>query len=357
LSANQIIYECLDAALSSFESIDKETFYKLLREKYKVDFNKFADQFEAVHEGLKDCFGINHFKIERVTIQILNQGARTGKYDRYTEVGAFGRMVNVFMAETENNIKCNKALAMMSSYAKNLETEVKETHEKLQAAERLAAIGETAAMVGHDIRNPLQAIVGELYLEKLELSDIPDGVAKKNMQDNIRAIEENLFYINKIVSDLQDFAKPLKAEKEKVDVNDVIADVLSIVPIPDNLQVEIMVENDFPTLQVNYQTFKRALSNLIQNAVQAMPDGGKLTIHAYRDDTALKVSVEDTGDGIPEEVKARLFKPLFTTKAKGQGLGLSVVKRLIEAQGGSVGFESEERNGAKFILTLPAPLS
>lgn len=353
MSANEIVYECVDTALSSFESIDKQTFYQLLRDKYKVSFDRFADEFESIHEALRDCFGVNHYKIERAIIQILNEGAKTGKFDRYTEVQAFGRIVNVFMVETEKNIKRNKTLAIMSSYTKSLETEVKESNEKLQAAERMAAIGETAAMVGHDIRNPLQAIVGELYLEKLEIDTLLDGPTKNNIQENIRSIEENLFYINKIVSDLQDFAKPLKAEKDQVDINEVIADVLSMVSIPQNYQVEIMVEKDFPILEASYQMFKRALTNLIQNAMQAMPNEGKLSIHAYLEHSTAKVSVSDTGEGIPEDVKARLFKPLFTTKAKGQGLGLAVVKRLIEAQGGTVDFESENGNGAKFTLNLP----
>ncbi|MCW3996096.1 MAG: ATP-binding protein [Candidatus Bathyarchaeota archaeon] len=98
---------------------------------------------------------------------------------------------------------------------------------------------------------------------------------------------------------------------------------------------------------------KRSLTNLIQNAIQAMPNCGKLTVRAsYTTDTA-EISVEDTGAGIPEEVKEKLFTPLFTAKAKRQGLGLAVVKRLIEVQGGTVSFESQQGNGAKFIIKIP----
>jgi signal transduction histidine kinase len=84
-----------------------------------------------------------------------------------------------------------------------------------------------------------------------------------------------------------------------------------------------------------------------------MPRGGKLTINAKMHNDAVKITVEDTGVGIPEDVKAKMFTPLFTTKSKGQGFGLPVVKRLVEAQGGTIGFESEVGKGTKFIVTLP----
>ena len=98
---------------------------------------------------------------------------------------------------------------------------------------------------------------------------------------------------------------------------------------------------------------KRAFINLIQNAVQAMPNGGSLKISAYCNDNHAFVSVEDTGEGIPEEAKAKLFTPLFTTKSKGQGFGLAVVKRLVEAQGGKISFESKLGKGTIFTIQLP----
>ena len=98
---------------------------------------------------------------------------------------------------------------------------------------------------------------------------------------------------------------------------------------------------------------KRILGNLVTNAVQAMPDGGKLSIQAYKEANDSVITVADTGVGIPEEAKEKLFTPLFTTKSKGQGFGLAVVKRMTEALGGTVTFESEEGKGTKFILRFP----
>lgn len=349
---NRIVFECLDDALSSFD-LDKRTFYDYLKVHYNFDFSKFSDNFQIVHEALNSVFAINHYKIERKIIKTLNERARDGTYDRDTEITAFGNIVNVFLKESEKNIKRTKSLASVSNYAKQLEERVKEANDKLKASERLAAIGETAAMVGHDIRNPLQAIVGELYLQKKELEKLLDVEVKNNIEESIKAIEENIFYINKIVSDLQDYAKSFIPDKTQVDINDVLSNVFGMVLIPEDIQVETQISKDFPKIIADQQMLKRALSNLVQNAVQAMPKGGKLVVSARCFQEKIELSVQDTGNGIPEEAKTRIFKPLFTTKSKGQGLGLAVVKRLIEAQEGSVRFESEPGKGAKFIISLP----
>jgi two-component system, NtrC family, sensor kinase len=123
--------------------------------------------------------------------------------------------------------------------------------------------------------------------------------------------------------------------------------------IPDSIKTKVVADEK---LFVNSDSayVRRALTNLIANAVQAMPTGGNLTIQAQQNKEAATLSVEDSGVGIPEEVKPNLFIPLFTTKAKGQGLGLAVVKRLIEAMDGSVSFESQVGNGTTFTITLPS---
>src|SRR4030043_221326 len=117
--------------------------------------------------------------------------------------------------------------------------------------------------------------------------------------------------------------------------------------IPENIEVNCSIEEEFPNLVIDSSYMKRILTNLIANAVQAIPNGGKVTITAYCRDQRAFVNVEDTGEGIPEEAKSKLFKPLFTTKAKGQGIGLAVVKKLTDALGGNITFESEPVKGTK----------
>ena len=116
--------------------------------------------------------------------------------------------------------------------------------EQLKDAERLATIGATAGMVGHDIRNPLQAITGDIFLAKTDLIAIPDSEEKKNIQEYLIEIEKNIDYINKIVADLQDFARPLNPNAEKINLKNIIDDLLKKNGLPENVKVTVNVEMD-----------------------------------------------------------------------------------------------------------------
>jgi signal transduction histidine kinase len=113
------------------------------------------------------------------------------------------------------------------------------------------------------------------------------------------------------------------------------------------------VENDSKKFVADGDLLKWILGNLVTNAVQAMPEGGKLSVHARREGDDYVITVKDTGMGIPEEARSKLFTPLFTTKSKGQGFGLAVVKRMTDALGGTVTFESQKGNGTTFMVRLP----
>jgi PAS domain S-box-containing protein len=249
--------------------------------------------------------------------------------------------------------KLEEKAAKVEEYATHMEELAEERALKLKDAERLAAIGATAAMVGHDIRNPLQAISGDLYLAMSELIDLPENEQKASIRESLKSIDESVDYINKIVADLQDFAKPIKPNAQETDVESLIEEVLFKDDVPDNVNLSCQVEGGAEKVITDGDLLKRVLSNLVSNAFQAMPNGGELAIHARREGDDIVVSVEDTGVGIPEEVKPKLFSPLFTTKSRGQGFGLPVVKRITEALGGTVAFESEVGKGTKFIVRLP----
>jgi len=123
--------------------------------------------------------------------------------------------------------------------------------------------------------------------------------------------------------------------------------------IPKNVQTNLQVDSGV-TVFADPQLLKRVLINLVTNAVQAMPQGGILTLRAQKQTNGeVQIVVEDTGVGVPDEVKPKLFTPLFTTKSKGQGFGLAVCKRVIEAQGGTISFESQLGKGTKFKIKLP----
>ena len=246
----------------------------------------------------------------------------------------------------------------LEEYAAHLEELVQERTQQLKDAERLTAIGETAGMVGHDLRNPLQTVTGETFLAKDELKSLPDSPAKRNLEENVTIIAEQISYMDKIVSDLQDFVRPIAPDKKPVDLKKLLTATLAQVNLPDNIDAETQIREDLPNVLADIQLLKRVFFNLFTNAVQAMPEGGKLTVKAYAKKTAkesgiLIIDVEDTGVGIPESVKPKIFRPLFTTKSKGQGFGLAVCRRVIEAHGGTVTFESQEGKGSRFTVELP----
>ncbi len=190
-------------------------------------------------------------------------------------------------------------------------------------------------------------------MAKTDLASTIDSEEKKTALESLNEIEKNLVYINKIVADLQDFARPLSPRIEDTDLEQIIQSVLAILVIPQDITVTYSITKDFPKLKTDQSYLQRILTNLSNNAIQAMPKGGKLTIAVFSKNGKAAIVVEDSGEGIPESVKSKIFTPLVTTKAKGQGFGLSVVKRFVEALGGTVTFESDAGKGTKFIVELP----
>ena len=285
---------------------------------------------------------------EAYWFEIYGKVALTGQPVRFTnEAKALNRYYDVFAFPVgEEKIRKVGILFNDITQRRNLERQ-------LQDQERLAAIGATAGMVGHDIRNPLQAMIGELFLSKKEIDCLPDGESKKCLRDCIQSLEDNVFYINKIVTDLQDFAKPAMSSIEETDFKKIVDDVFKNLKVPENVKVVCSIEPYFEKLMTDSSAMKRILTNLCSNAIQAMPNGGKLTLNAVYKDDEVFVTVQDTGVGIAEETKDKLFKPLFTTKAKGQGFGLPVVKKLTEALHGKVTVESKVGQGTRFILEFP----
>jgi len=235
-------------------------------------------------------------------------------------------------------------------------TEHKAMEARLAEARRLATIGEAAAMVGHDLRNPLQAIITGVYLGRKGYESLPPEYAKVAEEYGLvkwlSLVEGEIEYMDKIVSDLQDYAVPLKPDLSQVNIAQLLKDALSKRQIPSNVNLSVHVDEGLQ-LMIDSDLMKRVFSNLITNAVQAMPKGGELAIDASKSDEEALVSFHDTGVGIPQEDFSKLFSPFFTTKAKGQGLGLPVCKRLVEAHGGEITVESRLGEGTTFTVTLP----
>jgi PAS domain S-box-containing protein len=287
--------------------------------------------------------------LESFWFEIYGKVALTGMPVRFTnEAKALNRWYDVYAFPVgEGEIR--KVAILFNDI-----TERRKLEKQLQNSERLAAIGATAGMVGHDIRNPLQAIVGDLYLAKAELASIPDSEEKRNIQESLESIGKNSEYISKILADLQDYARPLNPLSEKTDLTVIINDLTAKNGLPAKIKAYSSVENEAARITADPAFIRRILGNLVSNAVQAMPRGGKLSISAYKESDDIVIRVKDTGVGIPDHVKPELFTPLFTTKSRGQGFGLAVCKRLVEALNGTITFWSEEGKGTEFIVRLPS---
>ncbi|MGZ4928598.1 MAG: PAS domain S-box protein [Halobacteriota archaeon] len=231
-----------------------------------------------------------------------------------------------------------------------------EAEKALKSVERFAAIGETAAMVGHDLRNPLQAIRFAIDLQKkkgaLNPSELRGDTDWANVDRLCNLIDEQVRYMDKIVGDLQAFAQPLEPEYTTIRAVDLIALTLASMHVPEKVHVTTSIPDNL-SLYLDPQLMQRVFINLILNAIQAMPEGGTLAITAAISDGAVFITVEDSGVGIRDDIKDKLFSPLFTNKAKGTGLGLAVCKRIVDLHDGTIVVESDEGRGARFILKLP----
>jgi len=291
-------------------------------------------------------------KISRLRNEIIEIGERRDFSRRVREEGDdeisdLAKSANWMLSSLESSSE------ELKRYAVHLKELVEEQTAKLREKERLAAIGETAAMVGHDLRNPLQSIMNIAYLMEQEGSSLPPD-KREALSKWIKRLRDNVAYMDKIVSDLQDFTRPFNAKKEEVDLGQLFKDLLDELKIPKDVQVDIEIKPGAERALTDPQILKRILHNLVNNALQAMPDGGTLTLAASLSGGELRIEVRDTGVGMDEETLKRIFTPLFTTKAKGTGLGLAVCKRLVEGLGGRIEVKSSKGAGTTFTLVLPA---
>jgi PAS domain S-box-containing protein len=344
---SEILGKTAKQVFPTIENYWIEMYSKVLRERKTLHYEDYFD-------SVKRWYHLFYFLFPNGKIGVLfrdiTERKKVEEALRRTEWVARKRA-----EELENlQVKLEKQAAEVGEYATRMEYLAEERAKKLQDAERLATIGATAGMVGHDIRNPLQAILGDLYLAESDLAAMPASEEKSGLQESLAEIEKNVEYIDKIVHDLQDFAKPLNPVARETDLEEVCNEVLFKSDIEENVEVSYEVQNEARKLVSDPGLLKRILSNLVSNAVQAMPKGGRLMIQGFKDADAVVITVEDTGVGIPEDVRLKLFTPLFTTKAKGQGFGLAVIKRMTDVLGGKVTFESEEGKGTKFSVRLPA---
>ncbi len=236
----------------------------------------------------------------------------------------------------------------LERYSQQLEELVEEKTLKLRQAERMATIGELAAMVGHDLRNPLQGIAGATYF----LRKSANSRLEKKEKDMLATIDNAIEFCNKIINDLLDYSKELVLERSETTPKAIVKEALDLVKVPTEIRVIDETQRE-PKMRIDRQKMQRVFVNIIKNAFDAMPKGGTLTLRSGQKDHTVSFSFKDTGTGITREDMLKLGTLLFTTKAKGMGFGLPICRRIVEAHGGKIFIESTNGEGATFIVVLP----
>lgn len=248
------------------------------------------------------------------------------------------------------------AQAELRASNEDLERRVAERTRELAAAqaelmrkERLAVLGRLVGGLAHQIRNPLGAIVNAAAI-------LAKAIGPRATTDELQAISvinEEVWRANRIIVDLIDFARIRPAEPKPVLLQSLVSSVLVSKPLTPAIEVTVDVPPGL-TVSVDRDQVEGALGNLITNAIEAMPAGGKLSLVARRDGDVARIAIADTGPGIVPEVWEHLFEPLVTTKPVGLGLGLTTARALIDNQGGTIRCATEAGKGTRFDVTLPA---
>jgi len=217
-------------------------------------------------------------------------------------------------------------------------------------------IGQLSAGMAHDLRNPLGAIRNVTYLLKNEL--VTKGVFEGNAKLNtcIEIIDNQVNKSNQSITDLMDFAKLKEATLVETNLDVVLAQALETLSQRDDIDLLKNIEPNIQPVMADGEQLQRVFVNLANNAQEAMPDGGSLTIAAKNVNGTVQITFSDTGDGISQENLEKIFDPLFTTKVKGTGMGLAVCLEIVEGHAGTISVHrnAEPPGGTTFDVRIPA---
>lgn len=226
--------------------------------------------------------------------------------------------------------------------------DLREAQAALVQRERLAAIGQMASVIGHELRNPLTAVTNALYLVRTGLgAEISD-----RMRGNLDLAEREVQRAAAVAQDITDFVRPRKPQPEPFTLDRLVSETLEAAPPPANINVSTRVGRI--TVLADWVQLGEVVTNLVTNAYQAMPDGGEVQIWADRVGEKVRMGVQDNGPGIPPDVAKTIFDPFVTTKTRGTGLGLAIVRRIVEDHGGNIELEDFDGPGTRFVIRLPA---
>jgi signal transduction histidine kinase len=220
-----------------------------------------------------------------------------------------------------------------------------------QRTERLAAIGQVAGGIAHELRNPLNVVKTSIYYLLNARNPSPTKTA-----EHLHRIERHVVVADGVITALSNFAKMPLPNLLPFPIESCVRDVLELNPLPDNIQVAIECPADLPKALGDVDQVRIVLSNLVRNGQEAMQEGGRLSIHGRQVDCSVEIDITDTGVGISPENLNRITEPLFSTKARGLGLGLAIVRAILDKNKGSLRVTSEVGRGTTCTVTLAAAM-
>ncbi len=300
--------------------------------------------YEACVFGAKiceDCPAIETFasgKAATITKAIPSSSAVGG--------GSRGRIVEITTFPIYGR---NNGVAQVVEYIKDV-TERVRLAERLEHSRRLAELGEMAARVAHEVRNPLNAIIGAAHYLATEYEG---AVAARKCTD---LIIRQASRVNQVASDLLSMSRPQALRPTDININAVLEQALDAVCGQirgQGIEVISRLDSHVPVIHADEMQIEQAMQNIIRNAIEAMPDSGVLTVASEYKDGHVVVAIEDTGPGIPEENKKKIFRSFFTTKTRGTGLGLTIVQNVLKNHGGDIRIEQSKTGGARVLVRLP----
>lgn len=213
--------------------------------------------------------------------------------------------------------------------------------------ERLATFGQLVGSIGHELRNPLGVIESSLYILDSRVGE--DERAKKH----VVRIGEQLRVANGIITALLDMIRDRPLQRETVLLADALSSVLQSLPVPPSTRVIVEGVEGLPPIEADPSQIRQVFANLVENALHAAGDEGEVKVSGRIDGELVELAVEDSGPGVDTQTLRRLFEPLVSTKARGIGLGLALVRRIAARHGGTVAYEPRAGRGARFVVRLP----
>ena len=243
----------------------------------------------------------------------------------------------------------------LKNYSQNLEKlveertlELKKAQEELVQKEKLAVLGQLTGTVSHELRNPLAVMRSSIYYLKGRLPEEDDKISK-----HLERIERQIVICDNIIGELLEYTRAWIPRVSETSINSLISFTLSELSIPENINLEKQFDRSIPIIEADPGKIQQVIINVVQNAIQSMEKGGTLKIETINSGDSIIINVIDQGAGISEENLNRIFEPLFTTKARGVGLGLSIVKKIVEAHKGNISVKSKSQEGTLLRIELP----